>query len=109
LQRLIDEEQIHRSDGLSVASLAARVGAPEYRLRQLINQRLGYRNFNAFVNAHRIADACTALADPQRREVAVLTIALDAGFQSIGPFNRAFKAATGLTPSEFRRARLLDS
>jgi AraC-like DNA-binding protein len=40
----------------------------------------------------------------------VLSIALEAGFQSIGPFNRAFKAATGLTPTEFRgRAPLADS
>jgi AraC-like DNA-binding protein len=38
--------------------------------------------------------------------VPILTIALDAGFQSIGPFNRAFKAETGMTPSEFRRTRL---
>ena len=36
----------------------------------------------------------------------IVTIALDAGFQSLGPFNRAFKAQTGMTPSEFRRARL---
>ncbi|WP_409363485.1 hypothetical protein [Bradyrhizobium liaoningense] len=28
---------------------------------------------------------------------------MDTGFQSIGPFNRAFKAATNLTPTEFRR------
>ena len=33
----------------------------------------------------------------------MLTIAMDTGFQSIGPFNRAFKAATDLTPTEFRR------
>jgi len=38
--------------------------------------------------------------------VPILTIALDAGFQSIGPFNRAFKAHTGMTPSEFRRGGL---
>jgi AraC-like DNA-binding protein len=35
-----------------------------------------------------------------------LTIALDAGFQSLGPFNRAFKAHTGMTPTDFRRDRL---
>jgi AraC-like DNA-binding protein len=35
--------------------------------------------------------------------VPVLTIALDAGFSSLGPFNRAFKADTGLTPTEYRR------
>jgi AraC-like DNA-binding protein len=36
----------------------------------------------------------------------VLTIALDAGFSSLGPFNRAFKAETGVTPSEYRRQAL---
>ena len=30
----------------------------------------------------------------------MLTIAMDAGFQSLGPFNRAFKADTGVTPTE---------
>lgn len=83
-----------------------RLGLPEYRLRRLINQQLGHRNFNAFVNGLRLDDASAALSDPARRELPVLSIALEAGFQSIGPFNRAFKAATGLTPSEFRRERL---
>jgi len=38
--------------------------------------------------------------------VPISTIALDAGFQSLGPFNRAFKTETGLTPSEFRAQAL---
>ncbi len=109
LQRVMDDERAYRDEGLSVASLAARLGAPEYRLRRLINQRLGHRNFNAFVNGYRLADARAALVDPRRAELPVLSIALDAGFQSIGPFNRAFKAATGLTPTEFRREKLADS
>ena len=33
----------------------------------------------------------------------MITIAMDAGFQSLGPFNRAFKATTGVTPTEYRR------
>jgi hypothetical protein len=41
-----------------------RLGLPEYRLRQLINQGMGYRNFAAFLNFYRIADTKTALADP---------------------------------------------
>jgi AraC-like DNA-binding protein len=60
-------------------------------------------NFNAFLNHYRIEDARAALADPGKKDAPILTIAMDAGFQSIGPFNRAFKADTGLTPSEFRR------
>jgi AraC-like DNA-binding protein len=72
-------------------------------LRRLINQRLGYRNFNAFLNNHRIEEAKAALADPAQAAVPVITIAMDAGFQSLGPFNRAFKAMTGVTPSEYRK------
>ena len=109
LQRLMSVERAYRDEDLSVASLATRLAVPEYRLRRLINQRLGHRNFNAYVNGLRLEEAFDALADPQRRELPVLTIALDAGFQSIGPFNRAFKAATGVTPTEFRREKLADS
>lgn len=109
LERTMAQERAYRDEGLSVSTLATRLAVPEYRLRRLINQRLGHRNFNAFVNGYRLAEASTALADPKRRELPVLSIALEAGFQSIGPFNRAFKAATGLTPTEFRREKLADS
>ncbi|AOY96538.1 AraC family transcriptional regulator [Cupriavidus sp. USMAA2-4] len=109
LLRLMADEQAYRSEQLSVASLAARLAVPEYRLRRAINQRLGYRNFSAFVNGFRLREAQAALSDPALRALPVLTIALEAGFQSIGPFNRAFKAATGATPSEYRRQKLADS
>jgi AraC-like DNA-binding protein len=103
LERAMTVDRVYRQDGLTIARLAERLGMPEYRLRRLINQALGYRNFNSFLNFYRIADAKAALADPAQAEVPVLTIALDAGFSSLGPFNRAFKAETGMTPSEFRR------
>lgn len=109
LAQVMDTERPYRGENFSPAALAARLAVPEYRLRRLINQRLGHRNFNAFVNGYRLHDAQAALADPSHRETPVLTIALDAGFQSIGPFNRAFKMATGLTPTEFRREKLADS
>jgi AraC-like DNA-binding protein len=99
-------ERAYRQEGLTIAGLARQLGLPEYRLRRLINQGLGYRNFNSFVNHYRIAEAKAALGDAQQVEVPVLTIALDAGFSSLGPFNRAFKAETGTTPTDFRRASL---
>lgn len=102
LQRLMEEERVYRQEGLTIGALSSRVGTPEYALRRLINGRLGYRNFNAYLNGWRLADAKAALRDPAQREVPISTVALDAGFSSLGPFNRAFKAAEGMTPSEFR-------
>ncbi len=109
LDHLMSVERIYRQEGLTIAVLAARLDLPEHRLRQVINEGLGHRNFNAFLNRYRIDEAKAALSDLSQREVPVLTIAMDAGFQSIGPFNRAFKADTGITPTEFRRDALARS
>ena len=106
LMRLMADERIYRHDNVTIGTLATKLAIPEYRLRRLINQRLGYRNFNVFLNEHRIAEAKAALADPSQAEVPVITIAMDAGFQSLGPFNRAFKATTGVTPTEYRRLKV---
>ncbi len=109
LEQLMSTQHAYRDEGLGIAALATRLDVPEYRLRRLINGRLGHRNFNAYLNGLRLAEARAALADPARRGLPVLSIALGAGFQSIGPFNRAFKADTGLTPTAFRRQKLADS
>jgi AraC-like DNA-binding protein len=104
LERLMTVERVYREPSLTIGALAMRMGLPEHRLRKLINQALGHRNVNAFLNAYRIEEAKRALRDPARAEVPVLTIAMDVGFQSIGPFNRAFKADTGVTPTDYRRS-----
>lgn len=95
-----------RTDGLTIADLARRLGTQEYRLRRLINRQLGHRNFAAFLNRYRLEEVRAALADPSQRDVPILTIALDAGFGSLGPFNRAFREAEGMTPSEYRNSRI---
>jgi AraC-like DNA-binding protein len=101
-------ERLYRQEGLTITAVAARLGVPEYRLRRAINQGLGARNFNAYLNGFRLAEAQGALADPAQREVPILTIALDAGFGSLAPFNRAFRSANGCTPSEYRAKSLRD-
>ncbi len=106
LQALMDEGVIWRKEGLTVGALAAEVGVPEHRLRRLINGALGFRNFADFLNARRIEAAKTALADPANARAPVSSLAFDLGYASLGPFNRAFKDATGQTPTAWRQAAL---
>lgn len=111
-QRLLahmEHERAYRDEGLTIAALAAALGEQEYRLRRTINQAMGHRNFAQFLNSWRLGEVKQALADPAQREVPILTIALDAGFGSLGPFNRAFKDSEGMTPSEYRTKALADS
>ena len=93
-----------RQPGLTIGDLAGQLGVPEHRLRALINRRLGHRNFSAFLNLHRIAEARARLSDPDDVALPVLTIAMDLGYGSLAPFNRAFREETGQTPTDFRRS-----
>ena len=101
--------RVYHEAGLTIASLAARLKIPEYRLRRLINTKLGYRNFNHMLHAYRVAEASAALADPAQRRLPILSIALSVGYQSINPFNRAFRDLKGTTPSAFRQDALAQS
>lgn len=103
----LDGTDLVLEPGLTITKLASRLKIPEHRLRHLINQHMGYRNFADFLNHHRIQAAKTRLADVDDRNTPVLTVAMDMGYGSLGPFNRAFKERTGLTPTEFRMQSLL--
>jgi AraC-like DNA-binding protein len=94
--------RLWKREGMGIAELARELGTQEHRLRRAINRHLGYRNFNDFLHDYRLKEAAMRLADPAEHHLPVLSIALDCGYGSIGPFNRAFKARYGRTPGQFR-------
>lgn len=96
-------EHLYRRAGLTLADLAEHLRLPEARLRLLIHEQLGFRHFTAFVNQYRLAEVASRLRNPADAHLPVLTLALDAGFGSIGPFNRAFRDTYGVTPTAYRR------
>jgi AraC-like DNA-binding protein len=102
ITRLLREEEIHVSPNLKVADLARRLGEPDYKVTRCITAALGFANVNRMLNAYRVERAKDMLRDPALRERSILLVALDCGFGSIGPFNRAFKDAVGMTPRAFR-------
>ncbi|MBL4820747.1 MAG: AraC family transcriptional regulator [Gammaproteobacteria bacterium] len=104
--RVFMEKKMYTEAGLTIVSLAKKLKLPEYRLRAFIHKTLGYRNFNAMLHQYRVKDACEVLADPQNKNTPVLTIALQVGYQSITPFNNAFREIVGATPSEYRKQKI---
>ena len=94
LQKLIDAG-VCFEEGLTIGGLAEKLNMPEHRLRVLINKGLGYRNFPAFLNDHRIAAAKQWLSDPSRGREQIIQIAYGLGYASLAPFNRAFREEGG--------------
>ena len=109
---LVDEMQVKQAyiePGLTIRALAERLKAPEHRLRALINKGMGYRNFSGFLNHYRIEAVKQAMEKPENSRIPVLTLAMNVGFNSLAPFNRAFLAATEQTPTTYRSGLLKDS
>ena len=104
LKALLEDERVCEQEGPSLRALADRVGLPEYRLRRLIHEQLGYRNFNALLHDYRIREACRQLSDPSLRRTPILTIALSVGYSSVNTFNRGFREVMRVTPSAYRAA-----
>jgi AraC-like DNA-binding protein len=105
LIRLIEREQMYLDPDLSLRHLAQALGEPPNKVSRAITAGLKAANVNQLINARRIAHAQSLLRDPDRDSLTILQIALESGFNSIGPFNRAFKAITDQTPRAYRRDR----
>ena len=104
LMSLLKEKKIYRNEGLTIKELADIMQVQEHRLRRLINGQLGFKNFNDFLNQYRVNEACDILSDPSQNQKTILEIAYALGYQSIGPFNKAFREMKNTTPTAFRKS-----
>lgn len=103
LERKLNDDKIFKKEGLTIGELSELMNEQEYRLRRLINGQLGFRNFSDFINQYRVMEAGKILSDPAQNRKTILEIAYELGYQSIGPFNKAFKELKGVTPTAFRK------
>jgi len=100
--KVMDEQRPYLDPGLTLPMLADMAGVSRNLLSQAINERTG-QNFYDFVNFYRVETVKEYLKDPAKREMNVLHIAFDAGFNAKATFNSVFKKSTGLTPSAYRK------
>lgn len=89
---------------LSLAEIASRAGMSPAALCRYFRRRTGRTVFD-YVNAFRMAKVCSGLI---RTDSSVAALAAEAGFCNLSHFNRLFRAATGMTPTEYRRSLGLD-
>ncbi len=87
---------------LTIQKLADQIGFPQKELSSLINHHIG-KHFFDFINEYRVRTAMEILKDPSKKEVTVLEILYEVGFNSKSSFNTSFKKYSGLTPVAFRK------
>ncbi len=102
LAELMARERLPLDPALPLPRLARRLGMPQTRLSQLLNDN-NQTSFKQYLTQLRVVEAKALL---QQRPIKPLeVVAEEAGFQSMSTFHSAFKKREGLTPAAYRAAQ----
>lgn len=101
LYKYIEKSKAYLNPELSLEELAQQVKIPKHHLTQVLNERIN-KSFYVFVNEYRIQEAVKRLNDI-KKDINILSLAFECGFNSKSSFNNYFKKVTGYTPSAYRK------
>ncbi len=104
LQNYMKTEQPYSNGKLSLKNVAEYLDISPNHLSQVINENLN-KNFFDFVNGYRIDLVKEKMLDASNKNMTLLGIAYDSGFNSKSSFNNTFKKTTGLTPSQYLKSQ----
>jgi len=85
---------------LSIYDLSDQLKISRHILSEVINEHMG-KNFYSLINEYRVKEVKERLKSDDSRQLTILAIAYDSGFNSKSSFNTIFKEKTGQTPSEY--------
>ena len=105
LKKYMLERKPYLNASLTIYDLSNEMHMNVRDLSLLINHDLNQHFFD-FVNGYRIRKAMDILKDPQKKELTILEILYEVGFNSKSSFNTAFKKHTNQTPTEYREKAL---
>ena len=101
LKIYMETEQPYINMDLTLKDLATALDTYPYYITQVLNTVFN-QNFYDFINTYRVEEVQRRLSDPQFKNLTILAVAYDCGFNSKSSFNRIFKQKTGLTPSQYK-------
>jgi AraC-like DNA-binding protein len=103
LKQYMTEKEPFLDPSLTIQELANQIDIPVRDLSVLINHQMDQHFFD-FVNEYRIQKAMNILKNPSKKDLTVLEILYEVGFNSKSSFNTSFKKYTNLTPTAYRNA-----
>ena len=93
-------EKPYLNSELNLSDLASELEMHRNELSQIINKGF-QKNFNDFINEFRVNAFKKELENGAHKQLSLLGIAMDCGFNSKATFNRVFKKITNTSPTEF--------
>lgn len=100
LSDYFDKEKPYLDSELNLITLSRKLNMSRSQLSEVINEGFG-KNFNDFVNSYRVEAIKQMFREGKHKELSLLGIALECGFNSKATFNRVFKKIAEISPTEF--------
>lgn len=100
----LEESKPYLNKILTIGELADSIKIPAYQLSQLINDQLD-KSFFELINSYRVKEVKLRFFEPQYKNLTLLGIAMECGFNSKASFNRIFKQLTNQTPTEYIKTK----
>ncbi|WP_430812472.1 MULTISPECIES: helix-turn-helix domain-containing protein [unclassified Carboxylicivirga] len=100
LNQLMTSQKPFLNPDFDLAKLAELSGMPAANISEILNG-LVKQTFNDYTNNYRIEEFKKLASDINKRNLTILALAFESGFNSKSTFNAAFKKFTGTTPSEY--------
>lgn len=103
IEDIMTEDTRFADPELSLKHLAADIDLHPNKLSWLLNNHFN-KNFNDFINQYRIKEFQKLALSPKNKNITLLGLAYDSGFNSKTVFNTFFKKETGMTPKQWVKA-----
>ncbi len=100
LERLMVDEKIYLNHTLTLEELAGQLNTSKNNLSWLLNN-VEKCNFYDYINKYRVNAFIDKIRKGEHQKHTLLALSLDSGFNSKSTFNKAFKAQTNETPSNY--------
>lgn len=98
--KLMQDEKLYLQPELNLSDIANRLKTNISVLSGVVNNAFG-KNFNDFVNEYRVKEFQERILLPENKNITLLGIAFDCGFNSKATFNRSVKKFTNKAPKDF--------
>ena len=101
LKKVMAEKKLYKNQDISIDLLAKEMNTKPYLISRCLNEIMD-KKFNDYINEFRVLEVKQLLNETENNKYTLLSLAMEAGFNSKSSFNRAVKKQLGILPNQLK-------
>ncbi|MDX1829812.1 MAG: helix-turn-helix domain-containing protein [Lutibacter sp.] len=105
LEKIMQDYKPYLNPDITLNDIASYLELPSNYTSQLLNEGFN-KNFSEYINTYRINEFKKRITLPESKNLTILAVAYDSGFNSKTSFNTFFKKIQGVSPNTYLKSML---